>query len=164
MSEEGEHVIDADANGGDKPDDEISPPTQAVTYRPFDMADKETPGLNVFEKGDGDTPKDPPTPVDANVIASITEDTKTNYLVENVPDKPIDTAAVPDSDSDQVQKGIALANEIRKGMDTEGGRRRSRRRHPKKGSRKSKKVGARKSKKSGRSRKNGSKRRAHRKH
>jgi hypothetical protein len=45
-----------------------------------------------------------------------------------------------------------------------GGRRRSKRRHPKKGTRKSKKSGARKSKKVGRSRKNGSKRRAHRKH
>jgi hypothetical protein len=53
-----------------------------------------------------------------------------------------------------------------------GGRRRSKRRHPKKGSRKSKKGGARKSKKGGdrkskkggRSCKNGSKRRAQRKH
>ena len=42
-----------------------------------------------------------------------------------------------------------------------GGRRRSKRRHPKKGSRKSKKSSARKSKKGGRSRKNGSKHRKH---
>ena len=45
-----------------------------------------------------------------------------------------------------------------------GGRRRSRRRSAKKSAKKSKKGGARKSKKGGRSRKNGSKRRAHRKH
>jgi len=45
-----------------------------------------------------------------------------------------------------------------------GGRRRSKRRHAKKSAKKSKKGSARKSKKVGRSRKNGSKRRAHRKH
>jgi hypothetical protein len=45
-----------------------------------------------------------------------------------------------------------------------GGRRRSRRRHAKKSAKKSKKGGARKSKKGGRSCKNGSKRRAQRKH
>ena len=71
-------------------------------------------------------------------------------------------ARVPPASPEELEaaKGrLAAANAM------EGGRRRrSRRRHPKKGSRKSKKGGARKSKKVGRSRKNGSKRRAHRKH
>jgi hypothetical protein len=71
-------------------------------------------------------------------------------------------ARVPPASPEELEAAegrLAAANAM------EGGRRRrSRRRHPKKGSRKSKKGGARKSKKVGRSRKNGSKRRAHRKH
>jgi hypothetical protein len=73
---------------------------------------------------------------------------------------------------DDPDKKAAAQNLLDDANAMTGGRRRSKRRHPKKGSRKSKKGGARKSKKGsarkskkvGRSRKNGSKRRAHRKH
>jgi hypothetical protein len=59
----------------------------------------------------------------------------------------------------------AARDKLATAKEMEGGRRRrSRRRSGKKSAKKSKKSGARKSKKVGRSRKNGSKRRAHRKH
>jgi hypothetical protein len=158
----------------------------AVTYRPFAMADKGTAGLKVFEKGegDGDKPKDPPTPVEAEVIANITAENMADYVVEYAPVLD-DSAAAPQKNAaanpDLVAQGIPVAQAILKELkDIDqpgdqpvtggqtgtlgGGRRRSKRRHPKKGTRKSKKSGARKSKKVGRSRKNGSKRRAHRKH
>ena len=83
-------------------------------------------------------------------------------------------AAVGDADKKTAEDKVTAANTKVAAAEAKikeltpapaaGGRRRSKRRHPKKGSRKSKKGGARKSKKVGRSRKNGSKRRAQRKH
>jgi hypothetical protein len=63
--------------------------------------------------------------------------------------------AMPPTDLDAIKKELC---------DQKGGRRRSRRRAGKKSKKNSKKSSARKSKKGGRSRRNGSKRRAHRKH
>ena len=192
MSGEGGPVNEDDENSGGGGGGEINPPTPAVTYRPFEMADKDRPDLKVFEKGNGDIPKDPLTPLNADVIASITEDTKTNYVVENAPAAPVlddldaapkDNAAVPQENAAalqenaavnpaDVEKAVELATVVQKRLEGQsragpvagsqpGGRRRSKRRHPKKGSRKSKKGSARKSKKGGRSRKNGSKHRKH---
>ena len=71
-------------------------------------------------------------------------------------------ARVHPASQDELQ---AAQDKLTAAKEMEGGhRRRSRRRSGKKSAKKSKKGGARKSKKVGRSRKNGSKRRAHRKH
>jgi hypothetical protein len=174
MSEEG---VAAAGSGGPGVNDASAP---AVTYRPFELADKDTPGLNVFEKGDDDKPKDPLTPLTAEVIAKITAENMADYVVEDAPVAPVldDSTAAPQKNAaaaanpDLVAEGIPVAQAILNGLKDRAqagsGRRRSRRRagkkSAKKSAKKSKKVGARKSKKSGRSRKNGSKRRAHRKH
>lgn len=72
----------------------------------------------------------------------------------------------PENKEDPVRiAAVAKVKELTEAYEAmTGGRRRSRRRHVKKSAKKSKKSGARKSKKGGRSRKNGSKRRAQRKH
>ena len=158
-------------------DDIDKPVAPAVIYRPVAAEDIGNADLTFYKKkADADEPEDPATPAAA---ADVTEANMAEYVVENtavVVSEPITSAAgaggeagAADNNSgnlnpDEVSRGVALARAIKDEI-IEGGRRRSKRRHPKKGgARKSKKSGARKSKKGGRSRKNGSKRRAHRKH
>ena len=160
----------------DKPDNtpDETPVASAVTYRPVEEGDIGNAKLKFYKKkADTDEP-DLSTPVDATTV---TAENMAEYVVENaaavVASESITSAAgeagAADNNSgnlnpDEVSKGVALARAI-KDQIIGGGRRRSKRRKSKKGgARKSKKSGARKSKKGGRSRKNGSKRRAHRKH
>lgn len=164
-------VIVADKNDGNK----IIPPTQAVPYRAVTEEDIGKTKLKFYKKkADALEPEeDPPTPVDPAIVTAAN---MAEYVVEDAPAAPAMGAALPSNgpksdaaiDPALVEQGVqmtrAILNEVDKDKLNIGGRRRSKRRHPKKGSRKSKKGGARKSKKVGRSRKNGSKRRAHRKH
>jgi hypothetical protein len=170
-------------------DDENITPTPAVTYRLVTAEDIGNAELKFYKKkADALEPEDPHTPVDD--AATVTADNMTEYVVENAAGAGVDSTvqAMPNdmenngkfTSEQQDQITDATKNTLKvlnipinynaeqpggkgKGQGG-GGRRRSKRRHPKKGSRKSKKSGARKSKKVGRSRKNDSKRRAHRKH
>ena len=162
MSEESTVVTDVN----DIPGETVVP---AVTYRVATQDDIGNAELKFYKKkadADVPVPEDPSTPVDA---ATVTAENVLEYVVENTAavvksvsdESGSAVTGVDDVDEDQVSKGIALAKKIKESL---GGRRRSKRRHPKKGSRKSKKGGARKSKKGGRSRKNGSKRHANKKH
>jgi hypothetical protein len=167
--------------GGDGGDggNEVTP-TPAVTYRVAAKEDFGKPGLTFYKKkADALAPEDPPTPVDATTV---TVDNITDYVVEySAPSNDLDAPAAPVLDAPAapvldapaasavnqealVAQGLPIARAIQHELENtkDGGRRRSKRRHPKKGSRKSKKGGrARKSKKGGRSRKNGSKHRKH---
>lgn len=162
----------------DKPDTpDETPVAPAVTYRPVEEGDIGNAKLKFYKKkADTDEP-DLSTPVDA---ADVTADNMKEYVVENAAAVVESGSAVSGSSHPsaiQIEQGVELANAITSQMKppndvggpsvggpSVGGRRRSKRRHSKKGSRKSKKGGARKSKKVGRSRKNGSKRHANKKH
>jgi hypothetical protein len=178
MSEEG-------GNGGGGGGDENIPPTPAVTYRAVTAADIGNTNLKFYIKKDGTDKPDPTsTPVDPAIV---TEANMAEYVVKDAPVAPVldDSAAAPKTNAAApktnaaaanpalVAEGLPVAQAILNKLKAEdqsvtgagsGGRRRSRRRSGKKSAKKSKKGGARKSKKGGRSRKNSSKRRAHRKH
>ena len=164
----------------DKPDNtpDETPVAPAVTYRPVEEGDIGNAKLKFYKKrDDADEPENPSEPVDATIV---TADNMKEYVVENatvVVSEPItneandvgENSSMVTSPEQQAQITDATRKTLNElglmpGRQDGAGRRRSKRRHPKKGSRKSKKGGARKSKKSGRSRKNGSKRHANKKH
>lgn len=161
-----------------EPDEPLEPVGPAVTYRVVAAGDIGNAELKFYKKNpdaDVPVPVDPATPATA---ADVTETNMGEYVVEN--DRADEANNVTSNDvgknssivtSSEQQAQITDAtrktlNELglMPGRQGGAGRRRSKRRHPKKGSRKSKKGGARKSKKVGRSRKNGSKRHANKKH
>ena len=156
----------------------LEPVGPAVTYRLVEARDIGNAELKFYKKKDGVVePVDPATPAAA---ADVTEANMAEYVVENatvVVSEPItneandvgENSSIVTSPEQQAQITEATRNTLNElglmpGRQDGAGRRRSKRRHPKKGSRKSKKGGARKSKKVGRSRKNGSKRHANKKH
>ncbi len=160
-----------------------TPVAPAVTYRLVIADDIGKADLKFYKKkADANEPEDPSTTVDA---ATVTADNMAEYVVENAAVVASDeTANTDDVAGETAKPGDVVENSgtvtpeqqaqitqatratledlhlMPPGQQSGAGRRRSKRRHPKKGSRKSKK-GGRKSKKGGRSRKNGSKHRKH---